>query len=59
MQSTSKSINYQFECIGLTETWLKEMERTDVYNMTGYTFLSKPRTNKRGGGGLECSFQVG
>ena len=26
------------------------MESTDVYNMTGYTLLSKPRTNKRGGG---------
>ena len=38
---------------------LKEMESTDIYNMTGYTFLSKPRTNKRGGGGLECSFQMG
>ena len=44
-------MNYQFDYIGLTETWLKEMESTDVYDMTGYTFLSKPRTNKRGGGG--------
>ena len=26
------------------------MESTDVYNMTGYTLLSKPRANKRGGG---------
>ena len=26
------------------------MESTDVYNMSGYTLLSKPRTNKRGGG---------
>ena len=26
------------------------MESTDVYNMTGYTLLSKPRTDKRGGG---------
>ena len=41
---------YRKKKIGLTETWLKEMESTDVYNMTGYTLLSKPRTNKRGGG---------
>ena len=27
------------------------MESTAIYNMTGYTFSSKPRTNKRGGGG--------
>ena len=26
------------------------MESTDVYNMTGYTLISKPITNKRGGG---------
>ena len=26
------------------------MDCTDVYNTTGYTLLSKPRTNKRGGG---------
>ena len=30
----------------------------DVYNMTGYTFLSKPRTNKRGGeGGWNVRFK--
>ena len=51
LECSLTSLNYQFNCIGLTETWLKEMERTDVYNMTGYIFLSKPRTNKRGGGG--------
>ena len=51
LECSLKSLNYQFDCIGLTETWLKQMESrpTDVYNMTGYTLLSKPRTNKRGG----------
>ena len=58
LECSLKSLNYKFDCIGLTETWLKEMESTDIYNMNGYTFLSKPRTNKRGGG-LECLFQVG
>ena len=40
LECSLKSLNYQFDCIGLTETWLKEMESTDVYNMTGYTFLA-------------------
>ena len=51
LECSLKSLNYKFDCIGLTETWLKEMESTDIYNMNGYTFLSKPITNKRGGGG--------
>ena len=51
LECSLKSLHYKFDCIGLTETWLKEMESTDIYNMNGYTFLSKPRTNKRGGGG--------
>ena len=50
LECSLKSLNYKFDCICLTETWLKEMESTDIYNMNGYTFLSKPRTNKRGGG---------
>ena len=50
LECSLKSLNYQFDCIGLTETWLKDMDSTDVYNMTGYTLLPKHRTNKRGGG---------
>ena len=50
LECSLKSLKYKFDCIGLTETWLKEMESTDVYNMSGYSLLSKPRTNKRGGG---------
>ena len=50
LECSLKSLKYKFDCIGLTETWLKEMESTDAYNMSGYTLLSKPRTNKRGGG---------
>ena len=34
----------------LTETWLKGNEETNIYNMSGYTLLSKTRSHKRGGG---------
>ena len=32
LKCSLKSLNYKFYCIGLTETCLKEMESTDVYN---------------------------
>ena len=41
---------FNFDCIGITETWIKPEESIDNYNMTDYTFLSKPRMEKRGGG---------
>ena len=45
-----KSLNFNFDCIGLTETLLKGNEETNIYNMSGYTLLSKTRSHKRGGG---------
>ena len=50
LESSIKSLNCNFDCIGLTETWLKDMENTDIYNIPDYILLSNPRTNKRGGG---------
>ena len=38
-----------YDCISITETWIKPVESIDSYNMTDYTFLSKPRMEKRGG----------
>ena len=34
----------------MTEMFIKEMENIDVYDVTHYTLLSRPRTDKRGGG---------
>ena len=34
----------------MTEMFIKEMENIDVYDVTDYTLLSRPRTDKRGGG---------
>ena len=45
-----KSLDFNFDCIGLTETWLKGNEETNIYNMSGYTLLSKTISHKRGGG---------
>ena len=42
--------NFNVDCIGLTETWLKGNEETNIYNMSGYTLLSKTRSHKRGWG---------
>ena len=35
--------------IGLMETWLDDLS-SDIYSLSGYTFLSKQRSRKKGGG---------
>ena len=45
-----KSLDFNVDCIGLSETWLKGNEETNIYNMSGYTLLSKTISHKRGGG---------
>ena len=37
-------------CFGLSETWLKINDNSDIFNLPDYTLLSRPRTDKRGGG---------
>ena len=34
----------------MIETWLKTNDNSDIYNLPDYTLLSRPRTDKRGGG---------
>ena len=35
-----------FDCIGLTEIWLKDMKNIDIYNIPDYILLSNQRTKK-------------
>ena len=39
LESSIKSLNCNFDCIGLTETWLKDMENIDSYNIPDYILL--------------------
>ena len=52
MESSLKSLDNKFDFVGLTETWLKPkfIDNSDIYNLPDYTLLSRPRTDKRGGG---------
>ena len=40
----------QLVCYAAGLTWLKDNEETNIYNMSGYTLLSKTRAHKIGGG---------
>ena len=44
-----KTIKLVPSVIGLSETWLTE-QNSDLYSIDDYNFVSKNRTNKRGGG---------
>ena len=43
------SLNFSFNCIGLTETWFKE-SNSDVHNILGYNKIDRIRQCKQGGG---------
>ena len=43
------SLQYDFEIIGLTETWLTE-NNSDLYGIHGYQSINKFRDNRAGGG---------
>ena len=50
IECSLKSLDNKFYFVGLSETRLKINDNSDIFNIPDYTLLSKPRTDKRGGG---------
>ena len=50
IECSLKSLDNKFDFVGLSETWLKINDNSDIFNLPDYTLLSRPRTDKRGGG---------
>ena len=44
------SLNYRFDVIALTETWLNKDDNVNDFNIEGYDIAFTNRKNKRGGG---------
>jgi hypothetical protein len=52
------SLNKSFQIIGLTETWLNDINK-DNFNLPNYDYIGSNRENKRGGGvGMYVSKQL-
>jgi len=49
LQNLLSSVSGKLSVIAVSETWLTELSQ-DTFNLSGYTFASKCRTNKIGGG---------
>ena len=50
IECSLKSLDNKFYFVGLSETWQKINDNSDIFNIPDYTLLSIPRTDKRGGG---------
>ena len=50
IESSLKSLDNKCDFVGLSETWLKTNDNSDIFNLPDYTLLSRPRADKRGGG---------
>ena len=50
IECSLKSLDNKFDFVGLSETWLKINDNSDIFNLPDYTLLSRPITDKRGGG---------
>ena len=48
-QACLDNIKLQFSALGISETWLNDWNST-LYNIQGYNFIEKHRSEKRGGG---------
>jgi hypothetical protein len=46
------NLDFHFDVIGMSETWFKETDCTDLYNIEGYNMFVTNRKNKPGGGVL-------
>ena len=49
MLNLVKSLNYKFDIIAISETWVSELEH-NKFNINGYDVYHTNRKNKRGGG---------
>ena len=50
IECSLKSLDNKFDFVGLSETWLKINDNSDIFNIPDYTLLSRPITYQRGGG---------
>lgn len=49
LEQLLEMLNFEFEVIGLTETWLHK-DNAHIYNMNNYSHCYSHRSNKKGGG---------
>lgn len=49
LEQLLETLNYEFDIIGLTETWLHR-DNANIYNMKNYSHCYSHRSNKKGGG---------
>lgn len=43
-------LNFNFDCIAVSETWLHEHSPTDLFQLDNYKFVHRPRIQGNGGG---------
>ena len=46
IECSLKSLDNKFDFVGLSETWLKTNDNSDIFNLPDYTLLSRPRADK-------------
>ena len=46
IECSLKSPDNKFDFVGLSETWLKTNDNSDIFNLPDYTLLSRPRSEQ-------------